>query len=612
MATNNNLTLKGDFSLPKEGYLVFDSLGLKAALQERLNETGIFTDQLYAGSNLSQLIDILAYNYNTLIYYVNRTGSESLFNESQIYENINRLVKLIGYNPIGNQTSVLSFTMSATQDMPVALYNIPRYSYMTLGSISYSFKEDITLYHSITGIEYMEDISKSKLFYQGRFIEYPIYEATGDENEIVYLLPGDNVIIDHFNIDVYVKSVSNEKWTQWTRTNSLYLENSNDKKYEIRLNEKQHYEIKFGNNINGKKLEEGDLVAVYYLMSNGKSGEVGVNALQAGKLIRYTSTQYDEILQDVQYENITIIPDEQLSNLIFDNNSSSTYYSQVEDVESIRNNAPKSYRTQYRLVTESDFENYIKTNYSNLVHDTKVVNNWAYVSTYLKYFYDIGIYDPNNIGRVLFNQVSYADSCNFNNVYLFIVPKVISNTKNPMSYLNPSLKQLIISSMQDVKLLTCEPVPIDPVFMAYDIGIAQTGVTPSLTDTENTQLLVIKKANSRRDTSSIQTDIYNIFLDYFTRTNCNLGQLIDVNYLSNAILSVDGVETYYTKRTDSDNKFEGLSMMSWNPVYTTDIKFVTQNQILNYFQFPFLNNYETFLNKIVVQTTITRYDTIEY
>ena len=610
--TNTNTIAKGDFPLAKDGYIIFDSLGMKATLKERLTQNGIYTDQIYEGSNIAQLIDIVAYQYNTIIYYLNRTAPETLFNEAQVYENMNRLTKLVGYNPIGYQTSVLSFNVSATKDMPVALYTIPRYSYLTLGSLSYSFKEDVTFYHSTTSNEYLEDISKSKLFYQGRFVEYPIYTATGDENEIVYLLPGDKVIVDHFNIDIYVFSAQTQKWTAWSRTNSLYLENSTDKKYEIRLNEKNHYEIKFGNDINGKKLEVGDQVAIYYLMSNGKAGEVGANALQAGKLVVFSSTQYDEIYNDIQIENITIMPNEQIGNLIFDNTSSSTYYAESEDVDAIRVHAPANFRSQYRLVTEADFENYVRTNYSNLIHDVKVVNNWSYVSNYLKYFYDIGINNPNNVGRVLYNQVNFADSCNFNNVYMFIVPKVVSNTKNPMSYLSPSLKSLIIGSMQDVKVLTSEPVTIDPVFMSFDLGIAASGVTPSITDSDNTKLLVIKKTNSRRDMSAIQTDIYNIFVNYFTRTNCVLGQTIDINYLTNAILGVDGVETYYTARTDTGTKYEGLSMLSYNSIYTTDIKFVTQNQILNYFQFPFLANFETFINKIDVTTTATRYESVEY
>ena len=609
MATNN----QGDFPLPQDGYLVFDSLGLKAFLKQRLTDNGVFTDQAYEGSNISQIIDIQAYTFNTLIYYLNRTSTNSTFSDTTVYEDINRLVKLIGYNPIGQQSSILTFGASAQAAMPTGLYTIPRFSYVNLGAISYSFNEDITFFKSTSGVEYLDDFSTSKLFYQGRFIEYPLYTATGDENELLYLLPGDNVMIDHFNIQVYVKNVSDGTWAQWDRTPSLYTETSNDEKYEIRLNESKHYEIKFGNNINGKKLQAGDQVAVYYLKSNGTEGEVGVNALQAGKLIKYNTNQFNEIFNDVIVESVTILPDQQTINLKFDNDSSSTYAASEETVDDIKQNAPGLFRSQYRLVTEGDFENYVRTNFSNLIHDVTVVNNWSYLSNYLKYFYDIGITDPNNVGRVLFNQVNFADSCNFNNVYMFIVSKAVADSKDQGTMLSPTLKSLITSSMQDVKLLTSEPIVIDPIFMSFDIGMAKAGITASLSDVSNTELLVIKKTNSKRDSSAIKTDINNLFKNYFSRSNCALGQTIDINYLTNRILSVNGVDTFYTRRTDDTRvRYEGLSLLTWNPIYENDKKFLTQNETQLFFQFPYLNDRDHFIDKINVQSITTQYEDVEY
>lgn len=611
MATTTNN--KGDFPLPKDGYLAFDSLSLKAYLKQRLTDNGVFTDAAYEGSNISQIIDILAYTFNTLIYYLNRTSTESLFTDTQIYENINRIVKTIGYNPIGRQSSLLSFSCSATKNMPTGLWTIPKYSYITLGATAYSFNQDITVFKSKSGTEVMTDMSDNTLLYQGRFIEYPLYTATGDENEIIYLNAGTNVLIDHFNVDVYIKDTNTEKWLKWDKSPSLYLENATEPKFELRLNDQKNYELKFGNNINGKKLNVNDTVAIYYLKTDGSNGEVGANALAGGKLVKYQTNQFNDIFSSITVEDVTLISDADIRNLSFDNQSSSTYYSPEEGVENIRDNAPSIFRSQYRLVTESDFENYVKTNFSNLIHDVKVVNNWSYLSNYLKYYYDNGITNPDNIGRVLYNQVNFADACNFNNVYMFITPKVITKTTTPISYLNPALKSMIISSMQDVKLLTAEVVTIDPIFMGFDVAISSNGIAPSINDISKSELYVVKSVNSRRDITAIQNDINNIIVNYFTRTNCYLGQVIDVNALTNNILSVDGVETFYTRRTDDTSiKYEGLSLLTWNPIYINDIKLITQNLTLNYFQFPFLNESDRFLNKINVKTTHKTFENIEY
>ena len=66
----------------------------------------------------------------------------------------------------------------------------------------------------------------------------------------------------HFNIFVYVKSVGSNTWEDWKRTTTLYTEAGSAKRYSVRFNEDQRYEVKFGNNITGKKLTTGDQVAI--------------------------------------------------------------------------------------------------------------------------------------------------------------------------------------------------------------------------------------------------------------------------------------------------------------------------------------------------------------
>jgi hypothetical protein len=80
-----------DFTLPKDAYATFDALTLKSLIKQRLREGGTFTDQDFEGSNLSAIIDIIALSYHLSLFYLNQTSSESLFNESTVFENINRM-----------------------------------------------------------------------------------------------------------------------------------------------------------------------------------------------------------------------------------------------------------------------------------------------------------------------------------------------------------------------------------------------------------------------------------------------------------------------------------------------------------------------------------------
>jgi hypothetical protein len=601
---------QNNFDLPKTGYVAFDATSLRQLIVDRLNEQQIFTDQNFVGSNLAAVIDIISYAYHTLIFYLNKTSSESMFTEAQLYENINRIVKTIDYSPIGFQTSTLSFDCSAT-NLDRGLYTIPRYTFGVINNIPYSFNEDITFNKQENTItEFLTEFSQQKFLYQGAYQEYPTYTAAGDDNEIIILNSGED-IIDHFNIDVYVKSTTTNKWEQFTKTINLFLESGSSKKYEIRLNSNLKYEIKFGNDINGAKLQTGDQVAIYYLASRGKEGEVGPGALrQSSFLVQYSTIRFNEIITDIFDNRNLFLNSTGLSRLIFSNNFNSTPAKEFETVEEIRNLAPVNYRTQNRLVTVEDFEVFIKTNFANLISDVKCVNNWEYISGYLKYFYDIGLSEPSKTNRVTFNQVQYADACNFNNVYLLILPRTASLTPN---YLSPSQKQLINTSLLNNKMATVETVFMDPVYKGVSIGITNSlqDFNPLL-ENELSQIQIVKDPISRRDNLAIINDVINIFTDYFT--NKTFQDVIDIRLLTQQILGVEGVQNFFTIRTDDPSiRVEGLSLFVWNIDYIDNDKVASvANVPLKYFEYAYFQDFQVLASKINIVTSTTNFEAIEY
>jgi hypothetical protein len=589
MANNS----QNQYDVPQGGYVAFDALSLRQIIIDRLNQQGTFTDQNFVGSNLASIIDIIAYSYNTLMYYLNKTSTETMFSEAQLYENINRIVKLLDYKPVGFQTSTLSFNASSvSSDLGPGLYTIPRYSYVQANNITFSFKGDTTYAKSgLAGsTEPLTTLSQETFLYQGSFQEYPTYTAAGDNNEIL-IVDTAGQLVDHFSIDVYVYSQLLGKWTQYQPTESLYLENGNSLKYQIRLNENQRYEITFGNDINGKKLRAKDLVAVYYLQSDGVNGVVGPKALNSARATRYNSVQYNAILNDIVKDQYNFLTSSTISTaLVFNNTTSSTTITPSQNVNEIRSLAPANFRSQYRLVTTQDYITFVKTNFANLIVDIKVVNNTDYTSQYLKYFYSLGVNAPTLTDRALINQVLYADACNFNNIYIIAVPRSTGITFN---YLTPAQKQLIKYSIESSKAITTETTFIDPVYKAVAIGISTPGKTiypPG--DTSCIQLQVIRAPNTSRNSQAIINDISNIFKNYFNQNNLSLGQTLDITGLTQQILAVDGVSNFYTARTDVANvKVEGLSVYVWNPSYPyTDATVTTNNVSLNYFEFPFYNN----------------------
>ena len=598
---NNNLQIN-NFNIPKGGYVAFDALSLRQLIINRLNEQGVFTDQNFVGSNLAAIIDIIAYSYNTLIYYLNKTSTESMFSEAQLYENINRIVKLIDYSPVGNQTSTLSFNCSA-QNLVKNLYTIPLYSYVVSNNTYYSFNSNITFAKTIDNtVESLNNVSDNNLLYQGKYTEYPVYIAAGNNNEVVIVNPG-NDIVDHFNIDVYVKPLLTGKWQAYEQTANLFLESGTSTKYQIRLNDKYFYEITFGDDVNGVKLQPGDQVAVYYLASSGTNGEIGPAALDDNsQLIAYNTLQYNQIVTDVYSNQYNYLTNATMNSINFANTGNSTPFNTAETADSIRNNAPSNYRSQNRLVTAQDYVTFVKTNFANLVTDVKCVNNADYISGYMQYFYNIGITSPQMTDRALFNQINYSDSCNFNNIYLIIAPK--SNAILP-NYILPAQKQLIRSSIENSKLLTTETVFVDPVYKAVSIGITSSAnsFNPS-TEKSLCTLNIQKTTSTLRSDQSIINDVKNVFTSYFNTNITTLGQILDTRSLAQQIYDIEGIQTFYTSRTDDPTiSTEGLSLFVWNPIYPTlDKKVTTNNVSFNYFEFLYLDNIDNLSSQINIIT----------
>ena len=601
-----------DYKFKQDGYVAFDAISLKDLIIEKMNDQKVFTDQNYEGSNLSAIIDIVAYSYHVLIYYLNKNSSESNFSQAELYENINQIVKSIDYNPTGPQTANINFEAVVNSNLPINSYTIPRFSYFTFSGTSYSFSQDITFQKTVNGVEALTDMQNNNLLYNGQFVEFPVFSAIGEENEVAFLAAtniDDNFYIDNNNIFVYVLpgGVLNPKWEQWTRSSSLFLETGSAKKYSVRFNENEQYEIKFGNNVNGKKLNEGDLVAIYYLKSDGQNGQISKNQINNQQLYFFNTTQFINIFRDTTPQGSNIITSAEAANISFTNSNASTLFKTKESVEEIKVNAPNLFNSQYRLVTTDDYRNYILKNFGNWVKSASVVNNFDYTAIYQKYFFDIGLDRPNDDSRVLFNQVNFSDSCDFNNVYIFAVPNKILETSLDIrtNFLSISQKNAINILLNDIKSATTELVISDPVYMELDFGASNDNNDYDFIDkaAEDSYLYVEVDRNSRRDLSSVQNEISSIFLNYFNNNNLVLGQIISLRDLSQSILDVDGVVNFSTRRLFKNNTIitNQLQLAFYNPVYLTSDYTITEQDIkLEYFQFPYFKNLSLISDKIQV------------
>jgi hypothetical protein len=290
-----------------------------------------------------------------------------------------------------------------------------------------------------------------------------------------------------------------------------------------------------------------------------------------------------------------------LFKLSFSNSFNSTNIQEIETADDIRNSAAANYKMQYRVVTDRDYETFIKTNFANFIGDLKVINNQTFVDTYLKYFYNIGLTNISQITLPLLNQVQFADSCNFNNVYIVGLSKGASQNFN---YLSTAQKEIIINALNKVKVLTTNTVFVDPVYKGLSFGLTKS-LNP-INDANLNALNIYKESFSQRNNNDIKNDIVKIFLNYFDQANIRLGQIIEIQKLTQDILAIDGVKSIETVQFDNEgestiNKFSGLSFYYWNILYpNNDSTIVTNNVTTELFEVPFLYDRNNLANKIQI------------
>ena len=598
-----------DFNLPQDAYVAFDATTLKDFIIQRLNENEKFTDQNYEGSNLAAIIDIIAYSYHVLLFYLNNTASEVDFNQATLYENMNRIVKLIGYKPTGKQTSVVPINAVASSGLVKGNYTIRKYSYFLAdSSTQYTFNDDYSFDKTLTSSdEVIKVLNDNVILYQGTVTEYPDYIAQGIDFETLPIVVEnisntDSRFIADNTISVYIKEAASNTYFEYREVDSLYLTRSTDRVYEKRLNENGFFEIKFGDGSFGKKLKSDDIVSVNYILSDNNKGIISKNVINGNKLFVHDSPRQRQIFTDTyrNKEQTTFINNKTGSSLAVNNPINSSTLTDEETVADIRKNASKLFSSQLRLVTGEDYEFFIKKNLANIVNSVKVVDNDEYLNGYIQYFYDICV-DPNKVNRVIINQVNFADACDFNNVNLFVAPNfTITEDGAYPPFCSQSFKNLIVTTTEGRKMVSNDVVPRDPIYMAFGLGMSNSK-TLDVDILNNTKLYLVRENSNKISKPTLISKTTAIIRKYFSPANNELGQTIDLAKMAGDILSITGVKRIFTKNESDGSVFNGLSLLSFNPQYPeSDIQLVNQDIALPYFKFPYLYTTQSLGNNITV------------
>jgi len=332
--------------MPLVNFANLDFDQVKTTLKEYLQANSNFTDYNFEGSNLSTVLDVLAYNTYISSYNANMVSNEVFIDSATLRENVVSLARNIGYLPRSRTAAraTISFFVDTSNILPtpasITLKKGPvaaTSSPFGNSSLVFSICEDITVPVK-DNIANFNDI----YIYEGTLLTSEFTKSSADPNQ-KFILP--NTGIDSTLIKVKVKTNTfATSGVKYSFSDSLFDINSDSKVYYLQEVEDERYQIFFGDGIFGKKLEEGNVAVVDYIVSSGDGGN-GVQSFQFAGKLTYTRNAVDYTVTS----GISLLT----------TGLQSSGGEGIESVDSIKKFAPRIYASQNRTLTSNDYETLI-------------------------------------------------------------------------------------------------------------------------------------------------------------------------------------------------------------------------------------------------------------
>jgi len=332
--------------MPFTQFTSLDFDQIKAQIKDFLRSNSNFTDFDFEGSNFSVLIDALAYNSYINAFNANLVANESFLDSATIRENVISLARNIGYVPRSKTAAIATINigdinLGATND------NTPKFLTLRSGLTCVGVTQGTTYRFSIP-----DEITSARVRDIGgtSFAQFPdsisVYEGTllqrvyrvDTTKEQRYIIDSPN--IDSSTLRVYVKGASDVGLgRKYSMVDNILNIDKNSEIYLAQEVQDEKYEILFGDGLFGRKLENGAIITVRYIVTDGETGNGPSQFSFQGSFTKSDGTLFSPS------DNVVITTINNASN-----------GAEVEDVSSIKYFAPRLYSAQYRAVTPRDYE----------------------------------------------------------------------------------------------------------------------------------------------------------------------------------------------------------------------------------------------------------------
>ena len=333
--------------MPLVNFSNLDFNQIKASIQDYLRANSNFTDYDFEGSNLSTIIDTLAYNTYITSYNTNMVTNEVFIDSATLRENVVSLSRNVGYLPRSRKAPVVNCSFIVDASNTTATTVTLKSGIVALSSKQdrnrsvrpFSIPNDITVPVDSDGFANFIDID----LHQGTYLKQTFTVSSRNKTQ-KFILPNSGIDTSLMRVTVR-ESESSTVQRVFKQYDSLFEVGPNSPVYYLQEVDSERYEVMFGDNIFGVGLQEPNYIEVSYIISDGSEGN-GISSLKYAGSLRDNND--NTISGGVSL--ITV-------------NEPSYGGSPIESVESIKKYSTQIYSSQNRAVTSSDFEAIIPTIY---------------------------------------------------------------------------------------------------------------------------------------------------------------------------------------------------------------------------------------------------------
>jgi len=372
--------------------LDFDTI--KGNLKTYMKGQNEFTDYDFEGSGLNVLLDVLSYNTHYNAFMANMAANEMFLDTAVKRDSVTSHAKALGYTPTSTKAPVAYVDVTVNNANTASVTMAAGHAFnTTISGTTYQFVNITSrVLQPTAGIYVYSNIP----IYEGTWVTTKFTKDVNDADQ-KFIVPNANVDIATLSVTIQTSS-TDTTLTTFTKANNLVEVKSTTNAFFIQETVDSEWEIYFGDGVVGSALDDGNIVILAYVVTNG---------VQANGANSFTSATSISGFADITVVTQTAAADGAAE----------------EGIDAIKFNAPFSYAAQNRTVTAADYKAIIPQIYSNV----KALAVWG---------------------------GEYNDPAVYGRVYISILPKTGLT-------LTTSTKASIVTLLQDYNVVSITPELID-------------------------------------------------------------------------------------------------------------------------------------------------------